>query len=164
MLIAYRHVQPHTPRWVRGRQFVSRVVLYCHIKRQLSAFSRNVCHHDACGLCMQKIFGPVGGGNQFLRQCGYRQFSVMLVEHVFDQEVAADEDVAMHTISLRPEDRRDSHCLIDHRHVAVLATLPVGIIAMLPFLKRHLLGEMADVLAIRPSRRCIQGVATAAES
>ena len=88
----------------------------------------------------------------------------MGVEDPRHEEVAAAEDVARDLLSCgRPSTLGDLHLALDLGHVAVLAALLVGVRAVPPLEVGHLLGQLADHLALVVEGVGEQGVAGGAE-
>ena len=131
--------------------------------------ARQVPHADVCDEPAARSFGPIDRqfGRRFLEigdRRADRRFHLDLrrddtevaaipVEHALHEEIPADEGVARESLARRAEHRRDRRVLLDDRHMAGLAAALFACVrAVLPFLKRHLLGQLADDLSLGPAR------------
>src|SRR6202035_4210755 len=92
------------------------------------------------------------------------QFIAMILQHSFHDEIRADKNVPVHTLARLAVKRRHGYWLIHTGHMAFLAGLRRRVIAVLPLLKRHLLGESRQLLAVRSERRSDQGMTAPAKT
>ncbi len=79
----------------------------------------------------------------------------MILQHPFHNEIRSDKHVPVHALAWRAVQCRHRYSLVHHRHMAILAGLLGRVVAMLPLLERHLLGELRQLLTLRPERRSV---------
>lgn len=100
------------------------------------------------GLLRQQRFGAAGRGFQLVRRRRHAQLARMILEHAQQHGIAPHKDMPHHPVMQIGMDRGDRRLSPHLGHMAGLAALLRGIGAVLPFLKRHLLGQPAGGIAL----------------
>src|SRR5579872_541360 len=88
----------------------------------------------------------------------------MAVQNALEKEISANEFVTMHARTRLSIQSGDRHCFVYLGHVARLAGLFAGVVAVQPFLVRHLLGQTADFSSVRTQCFRLQSMTAAAQS
>ena len=143
-------VQPHAPRRVGGGQLVTGLAEEIDIEADLAGLFLHALDVDLRSAGGELVEGAPDVGGKVLRRTGRLHLVAELTQDLQHVVIAADEGVLTEALMGVATHRRQGYLARRGRHVAVLARLTVGIIAVFPFRVGDLLRDLVIAqLAVR---------------
>ena len=161
--VAQRHVEPDAARRIGRWEFVSAAIGDLDFCAHAIAGDIHVADGNPGGFRLEVRNRAVDGRVHFIGLRGDAQVVAKSVEDPLHEEIPADKGVPRKPAAWFAEHGRNGDVFFDARHVAVLAAAGFLVVAVEPFLIRHLLRQFADDLALRVEGRGEQGMAGCAQ-
>src|SRR5580704_201389 len=157
-------MQPRAPRRISCGQLVTGKVLDKYIDAQLSVTCFEILDADTRALRLKKVHRSLRGGTELRGQRSHAQVLAIVAENPLHEEVCPNKRVMPRALAQLSEERGDWSLFFHLGHMARLATAFAGVIAVLPLLVRHLLGQSPGGFAVLAQGSCVQRVAGSAKS